>query len=106
MSRRMLAVAVTTLTALAFAAVASAAPPRNTAQPTVEGTAVEGQLLSAGTGEWANAPTRYTYRWERCTSTGAEPCTAIPGATERTYRLTTQDVGRTVRVIVTAANAE
>jgi hypothetical protein len=88
----------------AATAVVTTAPPANTAAPTISGTAKEGQLLSASTGTWTgSAAITYTYQWQSCTSAGAS-CAAISGATLSTYRLAAADVGRTVKVSVTATN--
>jgi hypothetical protein len=77
--------------------------PAVTSPPTLSGTPLVGQTLTAGTGTWSNQPTRYTYAWGRCDASGAN-CTAIAGATARTYTLTSADAGLTVRVAVTARN--
>jgi hypothetical protein len=77
--------------------------PAVTSLPTASGTTVVGQTLTAGTGSWINQPTRYTYAWRRCDASGAS-CTAIAGATARTYTLTSAEAGLTVRVTVTARN--
>lgn len=83
--------------------VASAVPV-DLSPPTITGSAVVGQTLTEGHGEWSGAPTSYTYRWEDCDSDG-ESCTAIPGATGPAYTLTAADAGYTIRVQETAANA-
>ena len=51
-----------------------------------------------------NAPTAYSYQWQRCNASGAN-CTSIPGATANGLTLTATDPGTTLRVLVTAANA-
>jgi len=91
--------------ALLIAASASAAAPQNTAPPKITGTAREGQVLTASTGTWSNSPTSFTYQWLRCASDGTG-CGAITGATSSTYTLVAGDVGHTLRVAVTAANAD
>ena len=78
--------------------------PLNTALPTVSGSAVEGQTLSATTGSWEGSPTSYDYQWEDCNTAG-EACTNIAKATSSTYKLTSTDVGHRLRVLVTATNA-
>jgi hypothetical protein len=85
--------------------VVTAAAPVNTALPAITGTAKEGQLLSASNGSWTGSATiTYAYQWQTCNSSGAS-CTAISAATLSSYRLASTDVGKTVKVIVTATNA-
>jgi hypothetical protein len=80
------------------------AAPTNTTLPSIGGSPVEGQTLSASTGTWTGSPTAYTYQWEDCNSSGAS-CSNVSGATSSSYALTTSDVGHTLRVAVTATNA-
>jgi hypothetical protein len=88
-----------------FAAVASAAAPTNTSSPTISGTAKSGEKLTASTGAWSNSPSSFTYQWQRCASDGRS-CGDISGASSQTYTVGSGDVGHTVRVVVTAANAD
>jgi hypothetical protein len=81
----------------------SGAPPANIALPVISGTAEEGKALSASTGTWINAPTGYSFQWRRCDSSGGS-CASIGGATATQYTLGSLDVGRTLRVLVTALN--
>ena len=46
--------------------------PVNTAEPSILGTAQEGQRLTDSRGTWSNLPTSYTYQWQDCDSSGAE----------------------------------
>ena len=78
--------------------------PVNTTPPAVGGSAVEGQTLSATTGSWSGSPTSFTYQWEDCNTSG-EACANITGAGASTYKLTSADVGHTLRVVVTATNS-
>jgi sugar lactone lactonase YvrE len=78
--------------------------PAASAPPTVSGTPAVGQTVSATTGSWSNQPLSYSYQWQDCDPTGVT-CTDITGATASMYTATTSDVGRTLRVIVTAHNA-
>jgi hypothetical protein len=97
-----LAVAAITATAtLARPAVA----PQNTAVPKISGPAKEGSTLTADNGTWTNAPTGYAYQWLRCDRGGAT-CANITGATSKTYSVATADVDNTLRVEVTATNAD
>jgi hypothetical protein len=77
--------------------------PANSAPPTISGTARAGQTLTEHHGAWSGNPTSYSYAWERCNSAGAQ-CAAT-GATGQSYTLTSADLGSTIRVVETAANA-
>jgi hypothetical protein len=107
-------VAVTLVTCL-FAALAGSAGaltelatvvPANTAPPTISGTPQEGQTLTADKGTWTGTePITYTFVWQRCDAQGAH-CGNIKDATSSTYKLVKADVGKTLRVVATAKNAE
>jgi hypothetical protein len=79
--------------------------PVNFGVPTVSGAAGVGQLLSASRGSWSQSPTSYAYHWLRCSSTSESTCFAFPEDTGQTYRPTSADVGKLLRVAVTATNA-
>jgi hypothetical protein len=82
----------------------AASPPSNTAPPTISGTPVDGQALTADPGTWSGTqPISYAYQWRRCNSAGAA-CSNIAGASAQSYALTPADVDATIRVVVTAAN--
>ncbi len=85
--------------------VASSAPsaPTNTTAPAISGTATQGQSLSASQGTWTGSPTSYAYQWEDCNTSGSG-CANISGATSSSYTLTSNEVGDTLRVAVTATN--
>ena len=61
-------------------------------------------MLSASTGTWSGSPTSYAYAWQRCDGSGSG-CAALSGADEDTYSLDADDVGTTLRVLVSATNA-
>ncbi len=72
--------------------------------PAISGSATEGATLSASKGKWLGSPVTFGYQWQRCA--GAEGCTAIPGATNPTYKVGAADVGDTLRVVVEATNGD
>jgi hypothetical protein len=77
--------------------------PVNTVAPSISGTTTENQLLTANEGSWNVVPSSFAYQWLQCNTAGAG-CVALGNATGKTYRLQTADVGKTIRVQVTAAN--
>ncbi|HEY5246784.1 MAG TPA: hypothetical protein VIJ60_14035, partial [Acidimicrobiales bacterium] len=77
--------------------------PVSTAGPAITGTPQTGQTLTTDGGSWDNAPFTETYQWQDCDSSGAG-CTAISGATSRSYTVTSADSGHTMQVVATATN--
>lgn len=69
--------------------------------PSVSGTAQVGQTLSSSVGTWSGAPTKFTYRWQRCSASGSS-CLTIRQATASSYTLTPDDLGSTILAVVTA----
>ena len=91
-------------------AVVTGAKPSNTKEPSISGAAVEGQKLSADRGTWSgDSPISYAYQWVRCGSDGGSSdgsnCASISGATNTSYVLDSGDVGKRLRVRVTASNS-
>ena len=85
-------------------AVVTASPPVNQTAPSISGTAREGSTLTASDGTWTgSAPIVYQRVWQRC-DTGGGACNAIAGAAGTTYQVAHDDVGSTLRVLVTASN--
>lgn len=81
-------------------------PPVSTAPPSLSGAATDGSTLSASTGTWTGtAPLTYQYKWQSCSGSSTS-CVDLPGETEPTLALTSEDVTRTVRVVVTASNRD
>jgi hypothetical protein len=79
--------------------------PANTAPPVIGGTARLGEKLIASSGSWAGTtPFRFAYRWLRCNADGTR-CSMIRGAARQMYVVGKADVGRTLRVRVTARNS-
>ena len=92
--------------ALAAAVRTAASPPVNSSLPTISGTAQQGHTLTAANGSWGGVtPIAYTYQWQRCNSAGSS-CGSISKATNQNYVASSGDVGRTIRVEVTATNAD
>jgi Concanavalin A-like lectin/glucanases superfamily len=71
--------------------------------PTISGTAVQGQTLTADPGTWDDGGSAldFGYQWQRCDVDGAN-CSPIVGATSQAYVLGAADLGSTVDVVVTA----
>jgi hypothetical protein len=101
------------LALLAVAGVGSAASapqatkPSNTSPPSIsDGTPQDGQALTAHNGKWTGTnPISYAYQWQRCDSSGGT-CQDIGSANNQSYVVTSSDVGRTLRVVVTASNQD
>lgn len=93
------------LTSIVSAKAKAQLVPAALAPPTVSGTPQQGQTLTASPGTWSNAPATYAYQWQSCDGAGAA-CTDIAGATASTYAVQPADVGKTLRVEVTAANGQ
>src|SRR4051812_5122199 len=104
--------AVAALAVVVFAATAgigsarTAAAPNNTTPPSISGKAQVGELLTASNGTWSGTtPMTFTYQWRICGTQG-EACRDIQGATGNEYTLKANDEGNTLRVVVTAKNAD
>ena len=91
--------------AYASRAATSPGPPVNTSVPVVKGTPKVGKKVKANAGKWSGSkPIGYSYQWKGCDTTG-EACTNINGATGSSYIPTSEQVGDTLRVVVTATNS-
>ena len=78
--------------------------PANTTAPSIEGTAKDGQTLTANPGVWSGGtPMSYAYQWQSCNAAGGD-CEDIEGATEQDYVLSSPDLETKLRVRVTATN--
>jgi len=86
--------------------VTAPSAPVNATLPVISGTLQSGQFLVTTNGKWTtpDMPT-FTYQWQRCDTTG-NGCLAITNATHPSYKLTANDVGHKLRVVVTATDAE
>lgn len=99
-----LAAAAAFLVLIAGAMAAPQVAPVNVEPPTITGTPRVGEVLTAQNGTWTNSPTEFRYRWLRCNANG-NSC-VLTASDGRTYRLAQVDVGSTIRVRVTAVNAD
>ena len=107
-NRALAALSLAIAIAACFAAAAlgrSSTAPENTVPPSVSGAPKEGSTLTATTGTWANSPSSYVYKWQRCGTDGTG-CTDVVSGSKNTYTLTAADVMHTVRVVVTGVNAD
>jgi hypothetical protein len=96
------------LIAASSAVGSSQAKPSNTKPPAISMPylAEVGTKLTGHQGTWTGtAPITYRYRWYRCDDNGAS-CSAISDATTTHYKVTSADVGHTIRFQVTAENAD
>lgn len=66
--------------------------------PAIAGTALVGQTLTAAVGQWRPVPDSFGYQW-------LADGVGIPGATDSSYLLTAQEVGKQLTVAVTANRA-
>jgi hypothetical protein len=110
---RLLLLAAMWIAVLIPAAVSASAQaaPQPTGEPTISGTPVIGNVLTASNGSWSGTgPFNYTYQWLRCPASGSggngEGCTAITRANFKRYTVRPADLGHRLRVRVTAANSE
>lgn len=100
----MTAVSAPTTTVTAGTGSTTTTRPASTRPPTFTGVLSRAQVLRAGNGTWSGpTPMTFSYQWQRCPLTGTA-CTNISLATRSTYTLAAADVGRRIRLVVTAAN--
>jgi hypothetical protein len=85
--------------------IAAASAPANTSPPTISGSAAAGGTLTADPGKWNGAGTiSFKYQWRVCDQNG-NACHDIAGATAQSYKVASADAGNTLRVTVTATDA-
>ena len=78
--------------------------PAEITPPTISGSAVVGQRLTATNGTWQGTdPISYSYVWQTCNAS-VTGCSGT-GKTDQTYNVPASDVGRRIRVRVTAKNS-
>jgi hypothetical protein len=78
------------------------AAPVNTALPSITGVPQSSKTVSAAPGSWTGAPTSFQYQWQRCDASGGACVVVGSGAS---YTCVPQDIDKTLRVAVQAANA-
>jgi hypothetical protein len=78
--------------------------PAEISPPTISGSAAVGQRLTASNGTWQGTdPITYSYIWQTCNA-GVTACSGT-GKTDQTYTVAASDVGKRIRVRVTAKNS-
>ncbi len=77
--------------------------PANTAAASVTGTSAYGETLTSTIGSWSGSPTTYTYQWSISATSGGT-YTDIAGATAASYSPTSAQIGKYLKVTVTASN--
>jgi hypothetical protein len=83
---------------------APASPPINTQPPAISagaGAPRAGENFFAAPGKWDNAVGPFAYQWFRC----ADTCQPAAGATGASYTATAADVGKSLKVKVTATGS-
>jgi serine protease AprX len=79
------------------------APPTTIVSPTIAGIAAAGQTLSADDGVWSGQAVSLTRQWQRC-STAGDACVDVTDATGDSYSVAAEDVGLTLRLVVSGAD--
>ena len=89
----------------AFSPKVTTAPAKvtNSTKPKIQGVPAPGVVLTLTTSTWGGSPT-FTYRWLRCDTTGSN-CLPISGATGKTYKVVSADVGKRLVARMTGINA-
>jgi hypothetical protein len=100
-----LAVSLFAMTA-GIASARTTVAPKNTTAPQISGKAQVGQTLTTDNGTWTGtAPLTFTYQWRICNDNG-NACHDVTGAAGNEYTVKSGDSGNTLRVQVTAKNAD
>ena len=80
--------------------------PALTDSPVISGSARYGQAFSATSGSWSNLGITYTYQWQRANSVDENASWSdIASATTSSYVTNTNDLGKYLRIKVTATNS-
>jgi hypothetical protein len=78
------------------------AVPTNSTAPVIEAAPAIGSMVSASPGTWTNAPTSYSYQWNRISSGSSAP---IGAATSAQYLPVNADLGLALTVTVVGTNS-
>jgi hypothetical protein len=100
-----IACAVAAATLAGSGAAAAKQRPEPVREPTITGTAKEGETLFGHNGTWKNHVNKFAFFWMRCDRSGGS-CSNIAGANAFRYKLVNADVGRTIRFKVQATNGD
>jgi hypothetical protein len=85
-------------------ASASGFHPVNTQPPTISGTAIPGDTLTANPGIWSGNPTTFNYQW--CVvQISEDKCASIPGATGSAWTVEASKQGQLIAVYVRPVGA-
>lgn len=87
----------------ASAALWNGEPTKLLGLPKLTGTPMVGVSMGVSSTGWLAGPVAFAFQWEDCNAKG-EACTAIPGATNQNYTVTTSDVGHTLVAKVSGIN--
>lgn len=87
-----------------FGRVLTGVIPVVTGSPVASGQVAVGQALTTTDGRWRYAPTGHGYQWQRCDGDNPTTCADIGGATGPTHTVTASDLGKGIRVRVSATN--
>ena len=88
---------------------ATVAKPKATKPATLSGTAKIDSTINGAKGTWQGSPT-FTYKWYSCSTSGSarttvpSGCSAIGSATKTSFLITTSQLGKYLRFLVTAKN--
>jgi hypothetical protein len=98
---------IATVKASASTEVVPTIPPVNTVDPSITGLQRLGEKLTANRGTWiADGKIEYTHWWTRCNADG-EQCQTIDGSeNDRTYTVSRDDLGHTLKLRVHASTEE
>lgn len=96
---------------VAVASARSTIGPENTSDPSISGVAIVGRTIDATPGSWTGTGNTFKYQWLRCEPAGGDDssektCGQISGATRTSYTIVSADLGKRLRVRVTASNKQ